>query len=79
MQSSVTFGNWAIKAEGLKDIYLLQLSANFVKIELSPWIAKYSPERRFSMKIITLALSTASALFVLTVVAKEGREEGGKK
>lgn len=68
---------------GLKDIYLLQLSANFVKIELSPWITKYSPGRRFStkkMKIITLALSTESALFVLTAVAKgEGRKEQKKE
>lgn len=54
-----------------------------MKIELSPWITKYSPGRRFSMKkmkIITLALSTESVLFVLTAVAKgEGRKEQKKE
>lgn len=67
---------------GLKDIYLLQLSANSVKIELSLWITKYSRGRRFSTKktkTITLALSTEYALFVLTAVAKGEGEEGAKK
>lgn len=66
---------------GLKDIYLLQLAANSIKIELSLWITKYS-RGRFSMKkmkITTLALSTEPALFVLTAVAKGEGEDGEKK